>query len=105
MKSAVKTLINQFEVGPNSVRVSLIRFSTTPKVILKFKSLSRANLTAENVRERIDAMRHARGLGFIDRALHVANTELFAKGGRVRPQARKVRCRMKISRVLISSID
>ena len=90
VKAFVKDIIDRYEVGPRSVHVSLISFSTKPKVILKFNSLKGATMNADNVKWYIDRALRSRGLGFIDRALNAADRVVFTEENGSRPTADKV---------------
>ena len=91
MKEFLKSVTNQFDIGPDTSHVAIVSYSTHPKVELRFNDLRGAQLTKENIELRIDEMRHQRGLTYIDRALMLTDNQVFTARGGMRPNVPKVK--------------
>ena len=90
MLQFLKRVINDFNVGPNGTRVAVVAYSTRPVRELTFNTLSGAEINAKEYGKRIDKMRFQRGYTYIDRALKMANEQVFVSSAGMRPDVPKV---------------
>ena len=86
MKLFLKAIIQEFEIGPEAAHVALVSYSSRPRAILKFNDLSGKFLTQANIFKRIENMPHQRGFTYIDRALRMAEREIFITMNGMRSQ-------------------
>ena len=90
MKTFMKAMISRFVIGPHSMRVSIVTYSTFAKVDLMFNTLSDGDWTQATVNNFINTIPHRGGLNFIDRALDVTDRVVFAEKNGMRPSSKKV---------------
>ena len=90
MKQFLKSIVNEFEVGPDGTHVAIVVYSNDPAVVLGFNGLLGSQLTTEAVETKIDAMPHLRGFTFIDKALKQARDQVFTKANGMRADVPKV---------------
>lgn len=90
MKQFVKDVIRKFNISPDKTHVAGVVYSSDSFVVLKFNTFQRAELNVENVANRFDEMRHLRRLTFIDKALLLADREIFTEAGGMRDDKPKV---------------
>lgn len=90
MLKFVKDVISKFNVGPDGTRVAVLAYSTSPKVEFTFNTLSGADITEEEYGKLIDRIRLQRGFTYIDKALKMANEQLFITSAGMRPAVSKV---------------
>ena len=75
------------------VRVALIGYSNTARVVFNFNS----GTSAANVKRQIDTLGRQAGYRRPDQALKLARRDLFVSAGGARPGVRKVSCFKNIS--------
>ena len=71
-------------MSPNGSNVGIITYSTEAKVALNFNAFQGDNLTPENVQDLIDDLKPKGGHRFIDKALKLANEQLFTQAAGMR---------------------
>ena len=86
LKRFVKAIIGKLEVSPTGTHVAAIAYSTTPQIVLLFRNGQSLN----NVSKAVDAMSWQRGFTFKDKALMLAETDLFQVASGMRPAVSKV---------------
>ena len=86
----VKKVINEFNVGPNGTHVAVVVYSTNAKLEFPFNVVSGYEITAEEYGKRIDRIRYQRGFTYIDKALKLANEQVFVTSAGMRPGVPKV---------------
>lgn len=86
----VKDAISSLNVSPKGSHVASVSYSSYPKVDFRFNTLTNDKLNAKELRKFVDAIKHQRGFTYIDRALKLANEELFSDKGGMRQAVRKV---------------
>lgn len=97
MKNFLKTLVNSFDIGPDAAHFAIIAYSTKAKTMLKFSDLRGNQITSEAVIKKIDSLPHQRGLTFIDKALRLAEGEVFNTANGMRKVIVKVNASLFIS--------
>ena len=81
------SLTSKLHVGQANTHVSAIAFSSHPKVEFRFNNLQ----TTDGVNRLIDGITWQKGLTYIDRALQLAESDLFTAPSGVRSNVAKVR--------------
>ena len=79
-----------YDISENGTHIAIMMYSTTPEIMMKFNKYKGTQLNAVNVKRDIDTFRLQRGLTFIDKALDVANKQIFTEEAGMRKDVRKV---------------
>lgn len=90
IKEFVKRIIDAFEVSPQDTQFALLEYSDEPKVYLRFNDLKDAQLNVVNVKRKVEEILQSKGQTFIDKALDLANQEIFTAESGMRPGVKKV---------------
>ena len=86
----LKKVINVFNVGPDGTHVAVIAYSTNAKLEFAFNTLSGAQITAEEYGNLIDNIAFQRGFTYIDKALIMADEQVFTTNAGMRPGVSQV---------------
>lgn len=86
-KRFVKAVISKLEVSPSAAHVAAISYSTNPRVVIRFNSFQ----GTLQVNQVFDDMRWERGYTYTDKALLLADSELFQTSYGMRSNVKKVR--------------
>ena len=86
----LKKVINEFNIGPDGTHVAVVAYSTNPKLEFPFNAVSGDEITAEEYGKRIDRIRFQRGYTYIDKALKLANEQVFVTSAGMRSDVPKV---------------
>lgn len=89
-KRFIKSIIIGFEVSEDHTHIAIIEYSTKASVQLKFNDFTGRALNRYNVKGRVNRIPHRRGKTFIDRALRLANEEVFTEKAGMRDWVKKV---------------
>ena len=89
-KRFIKSIITGFEVSEDHTHIAIIEYSTKASVQLKFNDFTGRALNRNNVKGRVNRIPHRRGKTFIDRALRLANEEVFTEKAGMRDWVKKV---------------
>ncbi|KAK2561274.1 Collagen alpha-6(VI) chain [Acropora cervicornis] len=73
MKRFVKVFVSKFDVGSSTAHVAAIAYSSYPEIILQFRNYQ----GTDEVNRRLDRMRWQRGYTYTDKALGLADSQLF----------------------------
>ena len=87
MKRFLKALISKLDVSPSTTHISAVAYSNNPEVVLQFNSLQGTN----EVNRAFDGMRWQRGFTYTDKALLLADSDLFQSKNGMRQNVGKVR--------------
>jgi len=87
----IRDFVNSFEVSEDLTHIAIIQYSTTASVQLRFNDLQGSQLNRYNVKRVVDRIRHDKGFTYIDRALRLANEEVFTWKAGMRDDVKKVR--------------
>ena len=82
--------MDEFDVSESGTHVALVEYSTTASVQLRFNEFTGAQLNAVNVKRKIQNLPHTRGYTYIDKALELANADVFSERGGMRANVSKV---------------
>ena len=86
----LKQVINEFNIGPDGTHVAVVAYSTNAKLEFPFNAVSGDEITAEEYGKRIDRIRFQRGYTYIDKALKLANQQVFVSSAGMRSDVPKV---------------
>ncbi|XP_067022326.1 uncharacterized protein [Acropora muricata] len=86
----IEKMLDGFDISEKGTHIAIIEYSTRPSVQIKFNEFSGAYLNAANLKRKIRRIRQSRGFTFIDKALRMASTEIFAEENGMRPNVTKV---------------
>lgn len=84
-------MIDGFDISEEGTHVAIVEYSSTASVVLKFNSFTGVQLNAANLKRQARKLPHQRGYTYIDKGLHLTNTEVFSVKGGMRPNVTKVR--------------
>lgn len=90
IKDFVKRIVDSFDVSPQGTQFALLEYSDEPKVYLRFNDFTDAQLNGVNVKRKVEEILQSKGKTFIDKALILANQEIFTVEGGMRPGVKKV---------------
>ena len=90
IKEFVKTTISAFDVSPGGSHFALLEYSSEPKVYLRFNDFTDAQLNSVNVKRKVEEIIQSRGQTFIDKALILADQEIFSPEAGMRPGVKQV---------------
>ena len=86
MLQFLKDMVKAFNVGPDKTHVAVLAYSTGAKVEFRFNRLTGSEITEEGYYGLIDRIRFQRGYTFIDKALLLADREIFTIANGMRSQ-------------------
>ena len=90
MLQFLKDMVKAFNVGPDKTHVAVLAYSTGANVEFRFNRLTGAAVTEEGYYGLIDRIRFQRGYTFIDKALLLADREIFTTAAGMRPELPQV---------------
>lgn len=88
---ASKNLVDAYDVSETGTHFGLISYSTNVSLDISFTKFTGANRNAVNLKRAIDMLPLQGGVTYIDKALRLANEELFDESKGMRKQYKKVR--------------
>ena len=83
-------MVQAFNVGPDKTHIAVLAYSTRAVVEFKFNRLAGSEVTEEGYYGLIDRIRFQRGYTFIDKALLLADIEIFTTAAGMRPELPQV---------------
>lgn len=90
MLAFVRDAIDEFDVSSKGSHIASVSYSTRAVVDFRFNTLIGDKLNGAELHKLVDRIRHQRGFTYIDRALKLANKEIFSDKGGMRQAVRKV---------------
>lgn len=84
-------MMDGFDISEDGTHIAIVEYSTNPSVQLKFNDFSGAALNAANLKRKIGEIPHTRGKTYIDKALAMADRDVFSVEGGMRTDVQKVR--------------
>ena len=90
MLQFLKKMVKGFNVGPDKTHVAVVAYSTGAKVEFRFNRLNGSAVTEKGYYYLIDRIRFQRGYTFIDKALLLADGEIFTTAAGMRPELPQV---------------
>ena len=86
----LKYMVKAFNVGPHKTHVAVVAYSTGAKVEFRFNRLTGSAVTEEGYYDLIRRIGHQRGFTYIDKALLLADREIFTTAAGMRPELPQV---------------
>ena len=86
MKRFLKAIVSKLDVGNSATHVAAIAYSTNSKVEMRFNDFQ----GTDEVNRKIDQMVLQRGFTYTDKALLLADSDLFQSSNGMRPGVSKV---------------
>ena len=86
MKRFLKAIVSKLDVSSAAARISAIAYSSDPEVVYRFNSRQ----GTDDVNKAFDGMRWQRGFTYTDKALLLAESDLFQTGNGMRQGVVKV---------------
>jgi len=86
VKRFVKALISKLDISSSGTQVAAIAYSNNPEVVTRFRSYQ----GTDHVNRLIDRMRFQGGFTYTDRALLLADRDLFQRSNGMRSNVPKV---------------
>lgn len=86
MKRFLKALVSKLDVSPSATHLAVISYSTNPKVELRFNGFQ----DTDEVNRKFDDMLWQRGFTYTDKALQLADRDLFQTSNGMRSNVPKV---------------
>lgn len=90
LKAFIKDAIDAFDVSPKGTHIASVSYATRAIVDYRFNTLIGDKLNGPGLHKFVDGIRHQRGFTYIDRALALANKEIFSNKGGMRQAVKKV---------------
>ena len=86
MKRFLKALVSRLDVSPSAAHIAAIAYSNSPEVVMRFNSVQSTN----QINQLLDRMRYQRGFTYTDKALLLADSDLFQSSRGMRSNVPKV---------------
>jgi len=90
MLQFLKDMVKAFNVGPDKTHIAIVAYSTAANLEFKFDRLKGSQITEAGYNGLIDRIRFQRGFTFIDRALILADQQVFQRSAGMRPELPQV---------------
>ena len=90
MLDFIKEMVKAFNVGADKTHIAVVAYSTNAKVEFKFDALIGPSVTEEGYGRLIGRIRFQRGFTFIDKAMLLADKEVFTTAAGMRPELPQV---------------
>ena len=87
VKRFVKALVSKLDVSNSTTRVAAISYSTNPEVVMRFNDYQ----GTDEINRGFDGMRYQRGYTYTDKALQLADQDLFQTWNGMRKSVPKVK--------------
>ena len=86
----IEDMVDGFDISEDGTHISVIEYSTKASVQIRFDDFSGAQLNGANLKRKVRKIPHSRGFTNIDKALQLANTDVFSAKAGMRPNVTKV---------------
>ena len=86
----LKDMVKAFNVGPQKTHIAVVAYSTNADVKCRFNRLTGSAVSEEGYYGLINRIRFQRGYTFIDKALKLANKQIFSTNFGMRPALSQV---------------
>ena len=90
MLEFIKEMVKAFNVGADKTHIAVVAYSTNAEVAFKFDALTGPSVTEEGYGRLIDHIKFQKGFTFIDKALLLADKEVFTTAAGMRPEVPQV---------------
>ena len=86
MKRFLKALVSKLDVSNSGTHIAAVSYSNNPKVVMRFSNFQ----GVDQVNRLFDEMRWQRGFTYTDKALLLADSDIFQTSNGMRPDVPKV---------------
>ena len=86
MKRFLKALVSRLDVSPSAAHIAAIAYSNSPVVVMRFNGVQDTN----RINQLLDAMSYQRGFTYTDKALLLADSDIFQSSRGMRSNVPKV---------------
>ena len=93
MLQFLKDMVKAFNVGPDKTHIAVVAYSTGAVLEFRFNRLTGSAVTEEGYYGLIDRIRFQRGFTFIDKALLMADRDIFTTAAGMRQELPQVSIR------------
>ena len=83
-------MVSKLDVSPSATHISAVAYSNNPEVVFRFNNRQ----GTDEVNSAFDGMRWQRGFTFTDKALQLANSDLFQAANGMRQNVAKVKTKI-----------
>ena len=97
LKRFLKAIVSKLDVSPSGTHVAAVAYSTNPEIVLLFSNRQ----SVDEVNKAFDGMRWQRGFTFTDKALLLADSDLFQTANGMRRDVSKVKCLVLLINCLV----
>ena len=87
MKRFLKAIVSKLDVSPSYTHISAVAYSNNPVVVYQFNNRQ----ATDSINNAFDGMRWQRGFTYTDKALLLADSDLYRPSNGMRPNVAKVR--------------
>ena len=87
MKRFLKAIVSKLDVSPSYTHISAVAYSNNPVVVYQFNNRQ----ATDSINNAFDGMRWQRGFTYTDKALLLADSDLYKPSNGMRPNVAKVR--------------
>ena len=84
-------MVKAFNVGPDKTHIAIVTYSTRAVLEFNFDRFNGSQITETGYNSLIDRIRFQRGFTFIDKALILADQQVFQRSAGGRPELPQVR--------------
>lgn len=84
-------MIDLYSVGPDKTHFAIVAYSNGARVEFHLNTLTGSSLTSQGYKGLVDKIRFQRGFTFIDKALLIADKDVFTTPSGMRPELPQVR--------------
>ena len=99
MKRFLKAIVSKLDVSPSYTHISAVAYSNNPVVVYQFNNRQ----ATDTINNAFDGMRWQRGFTYTDKALLLADSDLYRPSNGMRPNVAKVRAFLQ-QRLLVGSV-
>ena len=86
MKRFLKALVSRLDISPSAAHIAAIAYSNSPVVVMRFNGVQDTN----RINQLLDAMSYQRGFTYTDKALLLADSDIFQSSRGMRSNVPKV---------------
>ena len=90
MLDFLNEMVKAFNVGADKTHIAVVAYSNNAIAEIKFNTLTGSSVTEEEYKRLINRIRFQRGFTFIDKALLLADREVFTTAAGMRPELPQV---------------
>ena len=86
----IEEMVDGFDISQEGTHVAIVEYSSKASVQLRFNDFTGSQLNAANLTREVRNIPHSRGFTYIDKALELADKDVFTEEGGMREDVLKV---------------